>query len=187
MRRRCPRLTAAPGDDRGMDYKTGGSRGSGLRAVGLPEMMPRVGMRVRMAAGYQEQGTGTVVNVPGTGVCSVSWDSGVTEVRGGTCSGPVVRRRMLCARVRAHRGRPAVRSTRLTVGRGPLADSQSLALAASVPVRRGGASMLSRTGSLVADSPLRPLAGVHLHREAWTVSTGPRCACVRVLVIGNTQ
>ena len=43
-------------------------------------MLPRIGMRVRMAAGYKEQGTGTVVNIPDGGVCSVNWDSGLTEV-----------------------------------------------------------------------------------------------------------
>ncbi len=50
-------------------------------AVGMPELMPKIGMRVQMAKGYTEQGVGTVVNIPDAGVCSVKWDSGLTEVR----------------------------------------------------------------------------------------------------------
>ena len=50
-------------------------------SVGMPELMPKIGMRVQMAKGYTEQGVGTVVNIPDAGVCSVKWDSGLTEVR----------------------------------------------------------------------------------------------------------
>jgi|LauGreDrversion2_3_1035106.scaffolds.fasta_scaffold55997_1 hypothetical protein len=58
-----------------------------LSAVGVvPELMPQIGMRVQMAKGYTEQGVGTVVSIPGEGVCSVKWDSGLTEVR--CCSAP---------------------------------------------------------------------------------------------------
>ena len=42
--------------------------------------MPWVGMRVKMADGYKDQGDGTIVRVPEHGVCSIEWDTGLAEV-----------------------------------------------------------------------------------------------------------
>jgi hypothetical protein len=49
--------------------------------VGTPETAARRGLRVKMSSGYKTKGLGTVVDMPDSGVCSVRWDSGLTEVR----------------------------------------------------------------------------------------------------------
>lgn len=53
--------------------------------VGTPQLAPSVGMRVCMADGYKDQGHGAIIGVPEHGVCSVAWDSGLTEVLHASC------------------------------------------------------------------------------------------------------